>query len=47
MEKQKTKTIAAKWHKARGRISSSCKKEDMSDTGDNIDPNQAYDKFSL
>ena len=40
-EKRKAKAIAAKWHRARGKISLSSEKEDESDTRDDIDPNQA------
>ena len=41
MERQKTEAMAAKRHRAKGRISLSSEKEDESDTRDDMDPNQA------
>lgn len=46
-KKRKAKTIATKRLRAQGRLSSSRKKEDKSDIGDDIDPDQADDKYLL
>ena len=47
IERQKAKAMVAKWCKARGGISSSSKKEDESDTGDDTDLDQADDKYLM
>ena len=41
IDRWKAEAIAAKRCRARGKISLSSEKEDKSDIGDNIDPNQA------
>ena len=45
IEMRKVKAISTKWNRAIGEISLSSEKEDESDTKDNIDPDQANDKY--
>lgn len=47
VERWKVKTLGAKWRKARKRISFSNEKENESDIKDNIDLNQANNKYQL
>lgn len=47
VKKQKAKAIAIKWCRARRGISLSIEKEDDNDTGDNIDLNQANNKYIM
>lgn len=47
MERQKAKTIIAKWHRASLEIRLSNEKKDKSDIGNNMDPNKANDKYLL
>ena len=46
-ERRKAEVMAAKRHRARGRMSSSDKKEHESDTGNNTDLDQAKNKYPL
>ena len=39
--------MAAKWRRARGKISLSSEEEDKSDTGNDMNPDQANDKYPL
>lgn len=47
VENRKAKAMATKWHNVRGEISLSNKKEDESDIGDDMDSDQANDKYPL
>lgn len=47
IERRKAKAMTANQHRTKGEISLSSKKEDESDTGDNMDPDQANDKYLL
>lgn len=47
VKRQKTETIVAKRRRTRGKISWSSKKKDKGNTRDNIDPNQANNKYLL
>ena len=47
MEKQKAKAMAAKWQRTRKGISLSSKEEDKNGARDDINPNQANNKYSL
>ena len=46
-KKQEAEAIAVKQRRAVGEISLFGKKEDESDTGDDMNPDQANDKYSL
>ena len=45
MERRKAEAMAAKWRRARGGISLFSEEEDESDTGDDMDPDQADGKY--
>lgn len=47
IERQKGEAIVTKRRRASGGISFSSEEKDKSDTGDNMDPHQANDKYPL
>ena len=47
IERRKVEAIVAKWRRAGGRIGLSNEEEDQSDTKDDMDPDQANDKYPV